>query len=334
LGAAADREIGGKSEGEGMNKSETNQKSQGWLKAALLLVVILVTVTSAVKDLEHLKELTSDPGSWSSSLPSTGMTPVYASSLSRAELVRLEAPAQTDDQFRWTGRIEQGKSIEIKGVNGSISAEPASGDQLEVTATKSARRSDPSQVSIKVVEHAGGVTICALYPSDDSGEPNTCQPGQGNGRMNVRNNDVKVAFKVRVPARVGLIGRTVNGEINALELTGNVESHTVNGSINISTSGYAQAKTVNGDISAKLKDANWSGAIDFKTVNGGITVDLPSETNSTVEASTVSGDISSDFQLTILGTMSRKRLSGTIGGGGRELNLKTVNGSIHLRRIG
>jgi hypothetical protein len=317
-----------------MNKSETNQKSRGWLKAALLLVVILVTVTSAAKDLEHLKEFTSGPGSWSSSLASTGMTPVYASSLSRAELVRLEIPTQTDDQFRWTGRVEQGKSIEIKGVNGSISAEPANGDQLEVTATKSARRSDPSQVSIKVVEHAGGVTICAVYPSDDSGEPNTCEPGQGNGRMNVRNNDVKVAFKVRVPAKVGLISRTVNGEINALELAGNVESHTVNGSINISTSGYAQAKTVNGDISAKLKDANWSGAIDFKTVNGGITVELPSETNSTVEASTVSGDISSDFQLTILGTISRKHLSGTIGGGGRELNLKTVNGSIHLRRIG
>ncbi len=316
-----------------MNKSETNKELRGWLKAALLLVVILVAVTSAAKDLEHLKEFTSGPGSWGSSLASTGMTPVYASSLSHAELVRLEVPAQ-DDQFKWTGRVEQGKSIEIKGVNGNISAEPASGDQLEVTATKSARRSDPSQVSIKVVEHAGGVTICAVYPSDDPGEPNTCEPGQGHGRMNVRNNDVRVAFNVRVPARVGLIGRTVNGEINAVELAGNIESHTVNGSINISTRGYAQAKTVNGDISAKLKDANWSGAIDFKTVNGGITVDLPSETNSTVEASTVSGDISSDFQLTILGTMSRKHLSGTIGGGGRELNLKTVNGSIHLRRIG
>jgi len=93
-----------------MNKSETNQKLRGWLKAALLLVVILVAVTSAAKDLEHLKELTSGLGSWGSSLASTGMTPVYASSLSRAELARLEVPAQTDDQFRWTGRVEQGKS--------------------------------------------------------------------------------------------------------------------------------------------------------------------------------------------------------------------------------
>jgi len=316
-----------------MNKSETDKRSRGWHGTALMLVIIFVAVTGAGNDLDHLRAFTGDLGRWVASLASAGCSPVRASGLSRVERVTLELPAQAGDQFRWSGRVAQGKSIEIKGVNGGISAEPASGDELEVTATKSARRSDPSQVSIKVIEHAGGVTICALYPSDDSGEPNTCEPGQGNGRMNVRNNDVKVAFKVRVPAKVNLAGRTVNGEISALGLAGNIEAHTVNGSINISTSGYAQAKTVNGDINAKLTDANWAGALDFKTVNGGITVDLPSEINSAVEASTVSGDISSDFQLTILGTMSRKHLSGTIGGGGRELNLRTVNGSIHLRRI-
>jgi hypothetical protein len=315
-----------------MNKFETNATPRGWRNAALMLVITFVTVTAAVKDLAHLQEVTGDLGRWGASLATAGTIPVQASGLSRVERITLELPNQAEDQFRWTGRVAQGKSIEVKGINGSISAEPASGDQLEVTAIKTGRRSDPAQVSIKVVEHAGGVTICAVYPSDDPGEPNSCEPGQGHGRMNVRNNDVKVDFKVRVPAKVDLISRTVNGEINALGLAGNVESHTVNGSINISTSGYAQAKTVNGDISAKLSDANWPGALDFKTVNGGITVNLPSETSSSVDASTVSGDISSDFQLTILGTMSRKHLSGTIGGGGRELNLKTVNGSIHLRR--
>ena len=315
-----------------MNRSETNQTSRGCRNAALILVITLVAVTGAVNDLDRLKEFTGDLGCWGASLASAGTIPAHASALSRGERITLELPNQAEDQFRWTGRVAQGKSIEVKGINGNISAEPASGDQLEVTAIKTGRRSDPAQVSIKVVEHAGGITICAVYPSDDPGEPNTCEPGQGNGRMNVRNNDVKVAFKIHVPAKVDLISRTVNGEISALGLAGNVESHTVNGSINISTSGYARAKTVNGDISAKLTDANWPGALDFKTVNGGITVNLPSETNSSVEASTVSGDISSDFQLTILGTMSRKHLSGTIGGGGRELNLKTVNGSIHLRR--
>src|SRR2546428_4702773 len=130
--------------------------------------------------------------------------------------------------------------------------------------------------------------------------------------MNVRNNDVRVDFKVRVPAGISFAGRTVNGEISAVSLDGNIESHTVNGSINISTTGYAEAKTVNGEISARLGNANWPDSLDFKTVNGGITLDLPATTSTKVEADTFNGDISSDFPLSTLGRISRRHLSGTI----------------------
>jgi DUF4097 and DUF4098 domain-containing protein YvlB len=50
-----------------------------------------------------------------------------------------------------------------------------------------------------------------------------------------------------------------------------------------------------------------------------------------VKAATVNGDISSDFPMTVSGRISRQRLEGTIGGGGRQLSLKTVNGSITLK---
>lgn len=308
-----------------MYKSETTARSRAWRKAGLVMVLALATVTAFAADVKNLRSFTQGPGG----------PPIYVK-LHSVEGLRTALPAlpQGGDQFRWTGRVAPGKSIEIKNINGDISAEPASGDELEVTAAKTARRSDVSQVEIKVIEHPGGVTICAVYQSDDPSSPNTCEPGRGKGHMNVRNNDVKVAFKIRVPTGVTLVGRTVNGEISALELGGNIESTTVNGSINISTNGYAQASTVNGDITARLRDANWPGSIDFKTVNGTINLDLPAATSSKVEATTLSGDIASDFPLTMLESTSRKHLSGTIGGGGREINLKTVNGSIHLKRIG
>jgi hypothetical protein len=44
-------------------------------------------------------------------------------------------------------------------------------------ATKHGRRSDPAEVEIEVVEHAGGVTICAVYPSPGS-RPNECRQGR------------------------------------------------------------------------------------------------------------------------------------------------------------
>lgn len=123
-----------------MITSETNQTSRSWHSAALLLVITLVAVTGAVNDLDHLKEFSGDLGRWGASLSSAGTIPVHASGLFRVERITLELPNQAEDQFRWTGRVAQGKSIEVKGVNGSISAEPASGDQLEVTAIKTGRR--------------------------------------------------------------------------------------------------------------------------------------------------------------------------------------------------
>ena len=73
-------------------------------------------------------------------------------------------------------------------------------------------------------------------------------------------------------------------------------------------------------------------ATTFETVNGRITVELPDNTNADVRAETLNGGISSDFRMTVSGRFGSRRLNGTIGNGGRELRLKTVNGPIRLRR--
>ena len=49
-------------------------------------------------------------------------------------------------------------------------------------------------------------------------------------------------------------------------------------------------------------------------------------------ASTVNGDINSDFEMSVRGRISRRRVEGTIGAGGRTLSLETVNGGITLKR--
>jgi len=258
--------------------------------------------------------------------------------LTRAIVLALVAfgaliPLARPSDFNWHGRVAPGQTIEIKGVNGAIHAERATGTEAVVEATKSARRSDPNTVTIQVVPHADGVTICAMYPSSDWGRPNECAPGSG-GRMNVNNNDVKVEFTLRVPAGVHFTGRTVNGEIEAASLAGDVEAHTVNGKINLSTTGWAAANTVNGSIVARLGQAAGSRPLEFHTVNGGIDLELPAALNATLHAITVNGHISTDFPLMVHGKFTGREISGSIGQGGPELSLKTVNGSIELRRAG
>ncbi|MGH7548501.1 MAG: DUF4097 family beta strand repeat-containing protein [Gemmatimonadales bacterium] len=230
-------------------------------------------------------------------------------------LAATARPALSQQDFHWNGRIAAGEAIEIKGVNGDVSA-VAGGGEAEVSAVKTAKRSDPEEVRIEVVEHKDGVTICAMYPSDGRRE-NVCAPGRG-GHMNVRDNDVQVHFTVKVPAGVRFVGKTVNGEVDVANLASDVDVATVNGSIRISTSGYAEATTVNGSIVAAMGRADWRDGLEFTTVNGGITLDLPASLSTEVRASTVNGDILSDFPLTVTGRLGPRRVNGTIGAGGRE----------------
>lgn len=244
----------------------------------------------------------------------------------------LASPVSARAQdFRWHGTIAQGQAIEIKGVNGDVRAEPSGSNEVEVVAQKRATRDNPESVRIDVVPHAGGVTICAVYPSKDGAKPNECRPGS-EGRMNTQNNDVQVRFTVRVPAGVTFAGKTVNGEVEATRLNGDVHLSTVNGSVTFSTTGGGSASTVNGSIRGEMGRADWSDTLEMHTVNGSITLTLPSTLSTDVRASTVNGDINTDFPMTIAGRVSRRKVEGTIGGGGRLLSLESVNGSITLKR--
>lgn len=238
--------------------------------------------------------------------------------------------AQTDD-FQWRRTLTAGQTIEIVGVNGPIEAVGTGGREVEVRAVKTGRKSDPAEVRIEVVEHADGITICAVYPAPRRSPENSCRP-KGKSRSNTRDNDVKVAWTLRIPAGVRFAGRTVNGDVTARDLSAPATGRSVNGSITIETSAWASATTVNGSISARMGSTDWEGDAEFETVNGAITLDLPANASMEVDASSVNGVMSTDFPLTIRGKWGPQRMHGSIGQGGRMLMLSSVNGDVSLRK--
>lgn len=255
----------------------------------------------------------------------------------RVQAAEAPASAQRQDRdesarevgdFTWQGVVGSGQTVEIKGVNGAIIAERAVGEEIEVRAEKTARRSDPSEVRIEVVEHARGVTVCAVYPSS-RGSENTCEPGS-EGRNNVRNNDVQVTFYVSVPEGIGFFGGTVNGDVEVRDLASDVVATSVNGDIEISTTGFAEANTVNGSIEAAMERYDLEEGLSFRTVNGSISLDLPDDVDADVDASWVNGSLEAELPLKLIGRISRRSAEGVLGEGGPELNLKTVNGSIRV----
>ncbi len=239
-----------------------------------------------------------------------------------------QQPAATAqaDHWTWHGQIAAGKSLEIRGINGDIVAESGSGSDVVVTADKHARRSDPADVTIQVVQDDQGVLICAVYP----GSANRCARDD-DYHMNTHDNDVSVDFHAQVPAGIAFAAHNVNGGVEANGLAGRVDARTVNGGVRISTAaGDAAASTVNGSVTAEVRGQG-EGRLSFKTVNGSVNVTLPRALNADLAAQTVNGSIETDFPITVQGRLTPRRLEGRIGQGGRDLRLETVNGSIRIR---
>jgi hypothetical protein len=231
--------------------------------------------------------------------------------------------AEADQPFEWHGSLSPGLAVEIRGLNGDVHAVASDSNQVEVYAHVKSETGEPQQVRVRVVQHEHGLTFCAVSPSNKSGDCSVI-PGLAGA-------EARVDFTVRVPKGVGLIGRTVNGEVDARDLSGDVNAETVNGRIQISTWGKAAAKTVNGSIIAVMKDQCATHAAQLSTVNGDITIQVPSIADTSFRAETVHGAITSEFAKLHGGS---HHVNNRTGHGSRAINLKTVNGSIQVRKAG
>jgi hypothetical protein len=254
-----------------------------------------------------------------------------------ATLVAISVPAcdedptgLSSDTWDWSGVVEPGDQLEIKGIIGDILAGATVGSTAQVTATKRGREDDPSTVDIEVVPHEGGVTICAMYPDVLGQPPNECLPGsQGNLRNG--DNQVEVTFSLTLPIGVELVARTIVGNVIAPDLESDALISTITGNVQVTTTGVAEASSVTGTVLAEIGSANWGRDLTFSTVTGSVDVEVPALTNAAVQASVVTGTISSDFPLT---QTAPGRRQGTLGAGGPLLTLSTVTGNVTLRRGG
>ena len=111
------------------------------------------------------------------------------------------------------------------------------------------------------------------------------------------------------------IGMTMNGRITADRMQSNLRLTTMNGAVDV-----------------EMGSADWSGKLRIKSMNGAITVALPASANVSVEAETMNGRVSSDWDDVQVHGRRKNHGSGPIGSGGRDLTLSTMNGSIRLRR--
>jgi hypothetical protein len=228
--------------------------------------------------------------------------------------------------------VDQGAWVVVKNMNGPISVEPSTGDRVEVTASKSWRRGDPDEVRIeakRIGVDEKDVLVCALWNENSSCSRDTYRSSNGgNGR---RSNDTEVVFTVKVPRGVRVQIGTLNGSVEVTGATSEVRAETINGGVEVETSnGPVSAKSVNGDIRVRMDRLTGDEDMEYKTVNGSITVYLPEQIDADLEMTTVNGSLSADYPITLVGRINPRHIRARIGQGGRQMSFKTVNGSVRL----
>ncbi|MGB2589630.1 MAG: DUF4097 family beta strand repeat-containing protein [Candidatus Acidiferrum sp.] len=237
-----------------------------------------------------------------------------------------------EGDFHWQGSLKAGQTLEVVNTNGEIGASHASGDAARVEGMRGGG-DDDHDLFIEVVEYADGVTICAVYAKDKT--PGRCHRGgvsSESSNWSWHGRRAKINFDVQVPRGVRLNALTTNGRVHCLNLDSVVQAATTNGDVEVSTSEWASAKTTNGGVRVSMGNAKWSGELELLSTNGSVDVTLPASAEFKVDASTTNGGIETDFPITVQGRFGPKALSGTVGGGGRELKVATTNGGIELKK--
>jgi len=128
--------------------------------------------------------------------------------------------------------------------------------------------------------------------------------------------------------------KTVSGDITLEQLNGSLEAETVSGDIEmtgVSGAKFIRTKILSGSITyqGSLEAAS---KYEMKSHSGDIELFLPATSAFDIEAKTFSGDIDSDFEISVSGKFSKNKITGTVNGGGAVLILSTFSGDILLEK--
>jgi DUF4097 and DUF4098 domain-containing protein YvlB len=157
-----------------------------------------------------------------------------------------------------------------------------------------------------------------------------------------------VDFEIEVPLKTNVKLSTMNGDVSVTSVEGVLEVNSVNGELSLaSVAGSVVAHTVNGDVTATLTRADPDAPMAFTTLNGDVDVTLPPTIKANLKLRTDNGDVFSDFDIPATSSRTATRSTtrdgrlrfeveravlANLNGGGPDIELRSFNGRVYLRR--
>lgn len=232
--------------------------------------------------------------------------------------------------------------IDVSLVQGSITVRGTNRKDVLVTAQpdadegrRSRRRDDTDTTGLRRIPQAAGFRITEeanrVRVSADS-------PNRG------------ITFVIEAPARSNVKLSTVNdGDILVENIDGELTVSNTNGGITLNNvAGSVVAGTTNGNVRATLTRVTAQKEMAFTSLNGTVDVTLPPSTKANLRMRSDHGDVYSDFDVQLApsaptvqenrNSNGRYRISrnrtvvGAINGGGPDVELRTFNSNVYVRR--
>ena len=228
------------------------------------------------------------------------------------------------EKFDKTYPLSANGRVSLSNVNGSVVVEAWDRNEVRVEYTKVASTKD-RLADVEVRIDALSRIASTSRRTTTTGRPATARTG-GAGKLNVD-------FHLMVP-RTAFLNEveTVNGSVTVSNFTNFTKISAVNGSVKANNlRGAANLSTVNGEVSADFDKLETGSKIVLSTVNGKVFLTIPSDSNATLTADSVNGNINNDFGLPVRkGKYVGRDLYGKLGSGDVRIKLDSVNGELTI----
>jgi DUF4097 and DUF4098 domain-containing protein YvlB len=229
------------------------------------------------------------------------------------------------EEFHQTYPLSATGRIGLENINGGVQIKVWDRAAVQVDAIKKAWKKERlAEVKIEVSSTEDNLHIKTEYPDWNQNFRG------GNDRYD---NPATVEYSLTIPRKAALESiELINGSLDIEGAEGSVKASSINGRVTTrGLLGDVKLSTINGQLNATFTRLEESRPISLSSVNGSVTLVIPSDANASIRADTVHGGISNDFGIKVKhGEYVGQNLAGQIGTGGPRIKLGNVNGAVSI----
>ncbi|MEJ7577988.1 MAG: hypothetical protein WKF74_13410 [Pyrinomonadaceae bacterium] len=280
--------------------------------AGLILLVALCSAAQAFRSATVLKETAR---CWTERFWESNFGIVSAAEAgSQRQDDRDDLPER--DEIRQSHQLAPGATVEVASINGSVTIETSETNTAEVLVVRSARERGDLQRRRVIVE----ATPQSLVVRGEKEERNSWRGG-----------DVRQRVVLRLPRRVEMTVRGVNGRVSVGELEGAARLSGINGRVEVAQAiGYSEVSGINGAVQLTIAQLGERG-LRMSGINGAIDLRFDPEVNADLSISGHNGGVDTQLpNVTLQGKLNRSNLRARIGAGGAPITLSGINGRVRL----